>query len=212
MQAFRTHRGRVAPVNRANIDTDQIIPKQFLKSIRRTGFGEALFFDWARRADGTPDPDFTLNQPRYRGATVLLARNNFGCGSSREHAVWAVMQAGFRVVIAPSIERGGQRLKGFADIFANNAVKNGLLTVELPEAVVDELFDFAERFPALELTVDLDEQRIVVHMGEEANYHFDVDPAVKGHLVRGLDDVGLTLQHEPAITRFEQRHNAQMPR
>lgn len=211
MQAFKTHRGRVVPVDRANIDTDQIIPKQFLKSIRRTGFGEALFFDWARCADGSPNPGFTLNQERYGGATILLVRNNFGCGSSREHAVWAVMQAGFQAVIAPAIERSGQRLKGFADIFANNAVKNGLLTVELPEAVVDELFAFAARFPGLELTVDLDEQRVVVHMGEEANYHFDVDPAVKGHLIRGLDEIGLTLEHAGSIQRFEQRHRVQMP-
>ncbi len=211
MQPFVTHRGVLAPLNRANVDTDQIIPKQFLKSIKRTGFGVSLFCDWRLKPDGTPDPAFELNAPAYANASILVARNNFGCGSSREHAVWAVLQGGFRVVIAPWRETDGKRVPGFADIFANNAVKNGLLTIQLSEAEVDTLFDYIARFPALEATVNLPEQSLVLHLDAEVTFHFDTDPAIKQHLLRGLDDIGLTLEHADAITAFEARHDVQLP-
>ncbi|MCM8811584.1 MAG: 3-isopropylmalate dehydratase small subunit [Candidatus Omnitrophica bacterium] len=200
MEAFRSHRGLVATLDRANVDTDQIIPKQFLKSIKRTGFGESLFYDWRYRPDGTPDPAFELNEPRFNGASILVARNNFGCGSSREHAVWAVHQYGFKAVIAPS----------FADIFRNNSTKNGLLTVELQEPEVEEIFQMTSRYKGLEATVNLEEQRVTLHLPEEISFHFDIDPSVKDHLIRGLDEIGLTLRQEAAIAAFEKRHNTQM--
>lgn len=203
MQSFSKHRGIVATLDRANVDTDQIIPKQFLKSIARTGFGEALFCDWKNRPDGSPDPDFDLNAERFKSASILVARNNFGCGSSREHAVWAVAQAGFRAVVAPRLVRDGSSIKAFADIFQNNAAKNGLVTVELSEAEVDEIFTCVARFPGLEMTVDLVEQRVVLHMDEETSYHFDVDPAVKENMIRGLDEIGETLEHAQAISHYE---------
>lgn len=212
MDAFKTHRGLVVTLDNANVDTDQIIPKQFLKSIKRTGFGESLFFDWRYLVDGKPDPAFRLNTPRFKGASILVVRNNFGCGSSREHAVWAVMQYGFKVVIAPWVDRGGTRVPGFADIFRNNSRQNGLLTVELSEAEVEAIFQAVDRFPGLEATVDLEEQRIVLHLDEaEQAFHFDIDPGVKEHLVRGLDEIGLSLQHEAAIAAFEKKHDVQMP-
>jgi len=211
MEAFTTHRGRLATLDRANVDTDQIIPKQYLKSIQRTGFGEALFSDWRYLADGSPDPDFALNAERFRGASILVARNNFGCGSSREHAVWSVVQYGFRAVIAPWREAGdGTRIPGFADIFANNAVKNGLLTVQLAPAEVDAIFQAVDRFPGLEATVDLAEQRVVLHLDEEEAFHFDIEPRVQSQLLRGLDDIDLTLEHEADITAFEARHETYM--
>ncbi len=203
MDSFTKHTGLVATLDRANIDTDQIIPKQYLKSIRRTGFEEGLFNDWRRLPNGEPDPGFELNQERFRGATILVARNNFGCGSSREHAVWAILQFGFRVVIAPQVERNGQRIPGFADIFANNAVKNGLLTVQLSEHEVQTIFEWVERFPGLQATIDLEEQRIVFHMDEEEAFHFDVKANIKEHLIKGLDDIDLTLEHEGDIVRYE---------
>ena len=157
MEAFKSHRGLLATLDRANVDTDQIIPKQFLKSIARTGFGEALFHDWRYLADGKPNPQFELNQSRFQGASILVARNNFGCGSSREHAVWAIQQYGFKTVIAPA----------FADIFRNNSTKNGLLTVELEEAEVEEIFQMVGRYAGLEATVNLEEQRLTLHLPEE---------------------------------------------
>ena len=209
MQPFQTFRGLIAPLDRANVDTDQIIPKQFLKSIARTGFGENLFHDWRSFPDGKPDPDFVLNQPRFKGAAILVARNNFGCGSSREHAVWAIQQYGFRAVIAPWVERGGSRVPAFADIFRSNASKNSLLAIELSEPEVEEIFQMTERFPGLEATVNLDEQRVTLHTAEEISFHFEIDPAVKGRLVHGLDDIGLTLKHEAAVRAFEAKHNPQ---
>ncbi len=200
MDPFKTHRGLVATLDRANVDTDQIIPKQFLKSILKTGFGEHLFQDWRYRADGTPDPAFELNAPRFARASLLVTRKNFGCGSSREHAVWAVQQAGFRIVIAPS----------FADIFHTNSTKNGLLTVELQEAEVEEIFQMVGRYTGLEATVDLEHQRITLHLPEELSFHFEMDGGVKEHLVLGLDAIGLTLQHDATITAFERRHDPQM--
>ena len=193
MDAFRVHKGRVAPLHRANIDTDQIIPKQFLKRIERTGFGEFLFFDWRRTKDGTPDPYFAMNQPRYAGASVLVAGKNFGCGSSREHAVWALADFGFRAVIAPS----------FADIFANNCVKNGMLTVVLTEAEVDEIVGRAEKFPNYELTVDL--EKCTVHDQHGFSASFPVDEFTRHCLLEGLDEIGLTLQHEADIAAYEAR-------
>ena len=209
MEAFRNHRGLVATLDRANVDTDQIIPKQFLKSIARTGFGEHLFHDWRYRSDGVPNPDFELNAPRFHGASLLVARNNFGCGSSREHAVWALQQYGFTAVIAPRAQRGGSVVPAFADIFRSNSGKNGLVTVELAEAEVEEIFRMVGRYAGLEATVDLDHQRVVLHLPEEIAFHFDIDGAVKQRLMHGLDDIGLTLKHADAITAFEARHDAQ---
>jgi 3-isopropylmalate/(R)-2-methylmalate dehydratase small subunit len=210
MEPFTSHRGLLATLDRSNVDTDAIIPKQFLKSIKRTGFGESLFFDWRYQADGTPNPDFELNAPQYAGASILVTRNNFGCGSSREHAVWAVAQYGFKAIIAPRREIGGAQIPGFADIFRNNCVKNGLLTIELGEAEVDQIFDFVARFTNLEATIDLDEQRLVLHLDEEEAFHFEVDPVVKQHLLHGLDDIALSLTHLADIEQFETRHNPQM--
>ena len=200
MEPFRSHRGVIATLDRANVDTDQIIPKQFLKSIARTGFGESLFYDWRYLPDGKPDPQFELNNPRFKGASVLVTRNNFGSGSSREHAVWAIQQYGFKVVIAPS----------FADIFRNNSGKNGLLTVELKEAEVEEIFQMAARYSGLEATVDLDEQRVTLQLPEEISFHFEMDAAVKEHLIHGLDGIGLTLKQEAAIAAFEKNHDPQL--
>ncbi len=210
MEPFQSHKGIVATLDRANVDTDQIIPKQFLKSIKRTGFGENLFFDWRYGEDGKPDPGFELNQEHFKGASILVTRNNFGCGSSREHAVWAVIQYGFKAVIAPWQDRNGSRVPGFADIFHNNSVKNGLLTIELSESEVDEIFRMVDRFKRIEATVDLDEQRVVLHLDEEISFHFEIDPVIKDHLQRGLDDIALTLEHEPDITEFEKRHDTQI--
>ena len=199
----------MAVLDRSNVDTDQIIPKQFLKSIARTGFGEHLFHDWRYRQDGTPNPDFALNAPRFCGATILITRNNFGCGSSREHAVWAIQQYGFEAVIAPWRQRGDSRVPAFADIFRTNSVKNTLLTVELAEAEVEEIVQMVGRFQGLEATVDLDRQRVSLHLPEEISFHFEIDPAIKTRLTQGLDDIGLTLQHEAAIRAFESRHDPQ---
>ena len=199
MTPFQSHRGKLAVLDRANVDTDAIIPKQFLKSIARTGFGAHLFHDWRTRSDGSPNPDFALNQPRFAGASILVARDNFGCGSSREHAVWAIQQAGFQVVIAPT----------FADIFRSNSFKNALLTVELSAPEVEEIFQMADRYAGLEATVDLDHQRVTLHLPEEISFHFTIDAAVKERLIHGLDDIGLTLKHETAITTFERTHSPQ---
>jgi len=199
MKPFKNHRGLVATLDRANVDTDQIIPKQFLRSIKKTGFGKSLFCDWAKLENGKPNPDFELNQPRFKGASILVVRNNFGCGSSREHAVWAVQQAGFRAVIAPS----------FADIFRNNSIKNGLLTVTLEAAEVEEIFQMVGRTQGLEATVALDHQRVTLHLDEELVFSFEIDPAVKELMVRGLDPIAVTLKQEAVITAFETKHNPQ---
>jgi 3-isopropylmalate/(R)-2-methylmalate dehydratase small subunit len=193
MQSFRVHTGKLAPLYRANIDTDQIIPKQFLKKIERTGFGEFLFFDWRRSSDGSLDPSFPLNQPRYAGAGILVAGKNFGCGSSREHAVWALADFGFRAVIAPS----------FADIFANNCVRNGFLTVALPEDEVGELVKRAESIPNYSLTIDLENRTVQDEHGFSSN--FPIDDFTRHCLLEGLDEIGLTLQHEADISAFEAR-------
>lgn len=204
MKAFENFRGKVAPLDRANVDTDAIIPKQFLKSIRRTGFGESLFYDWRYLPDGKPDPKFVLNQAPYRNATVLVARNNFGCGSSREHAVWAVCQYGIRVVIAPWVDDGDHRVPAFADIFRNNSVKNGLLTIELSSREVDEIFKAIANEAGLEASIHLQDQTVTLHARpQDLKFHFEIDPAIKERFLRGLDDIGITLEHEPSIRAFE---------
>ena len=209
MQAFTVHQGLVAPMDRDNVDTDAIIPKQFLKSIQRSGFGPNLFDEWryldqpgqpgVPESARQPNPDFVLNQPRYAGASVLLARKNFGCGSSREHAPWALEQFGFRAIIAPS----------FADIFFSNCFKNGLLPIALPESVVAQLFDEVFAFPGYQLTVDLPRQVVVKPDGTEIA--FDVQPFRKYCLVNGFDDIGLTLRQKDKIQTFEAERLARMP-
>ncbi|HOZ65327.1 MAG TPA: 3-isopropylmalate dehydratase small subunit [Burkholderiaceae bacterium] len=208
MQKFTVHKGLVAPMDRENVDTDAIIPKQFLKSIRKTGFGENLFDAWRYLDAGypgqdptsrRPNPDFVLNQTRYAGASILLARKNFGCGSSREHAPWALDQYGFRAIIAPS----------YADIFFNNSFKNGLLPIVLSEAQVGQLFDEALAFPGYQLTVDLERQMIVKPAGEELP--FEVAPFRKYCLIYGFDDIGLTLRQSDKIKAFEAERLATKP-
>jgi 3-isopropylmalate/(R)-2-methylmalate dehydratase small subunit len=194
MQAFRQHTGVVAPLDRVNVDTDQIIPKQFLKRIERTGFGEFLFYDWRFSGDGKKIADFVLHQPRYQGATILVAGKNFGCGSSREHAVWALADYGFHVVIASS----------FADIFANNSLKNGLLTVRLTEEQVAETMRRAKRTENYRLAIDLEKLRVDDEQGFTAT--FAMDEFSRHCLLNGLDDIGLTLQHEAAIVEYETKH------
>src|SRR5690606_19122402 len=191
MQAFTKHTGIVAPLDRVNVDTDAIVPKQFLKRIERTGFGQFLFFEWRFDENGNPNPDFELNKARYKGASILLARANFGCGSSREHAPWAILDYGFRVVIAPS----------FADIFYNNCFKNGILPVTLPDDQVEELFRRTARHEGYRLTVDLENKPITDEYG--LSIGFDLDEHRRQFLLLGLDDIGLTLQHEDKIAAYE---------
>jgi 3-isopropylmalate/(R)-2-methylmalate dehydratase small subunit len=202
----------LAPLDRSNVDTDQIIPKQFLKSILRTGFGDSLFFDWRYGPEGDPDPDFELNQPRYAGASILLTRNNFGCGSSREHAVWAILQYGFRAVLAPSKSSDGSILPAFADIFRNNAVKNGLLTLELPEAVVDRLFAAVAATPGLEMEIDLRAGTMTLSDAGETVIPFEVGEETRRILLGGLDEISMAFGIEPEIRAFEKTHDPQTPR
>jgi len=208
MDAFTEHAGLVATLDRSNVDTDAIIPKQFLKSIRRTGFGPNLFDQWRYLDHGEPgmenalrplNPDFVLNQPRYQGASILLARKNFGCGSSREHAPWALQQYGFRVMIAPS----------FADIFQNNSLKNGLLPVVLPELVIDRLFHEVAAHVGYRLTIELPRQVVIEADGRE--HPFEIDVFRKYCLVNGLDDIGLTLRHKDKIEAFEKQRLTRQP-
>ena len=203
MTPFTQHTGIVATLDRANVDTDAIIPKQFLKSIKRTGYGPNAFFDWRYGPDGTPDGNFELNQPRFKGRSVLVTRNNFGCGSSREHAVWALAQDGYQVIIAPRKEINGERLQGFADIFRSNAVKNGLLTIELSEPEVDTIFDLVIRHPGLEATADLPSQTVTFNDPGRHVFAFSIDPGIKEKLLQGLDDIAQTLAYAPDIDRFE---------
>ncbi|HEX9224782.1 MAG TPA: 3-isopropylmalate dehydratase small subunit [Candidatus Acidoferrales bacterium] len=193
MKPFSVHTGMVAPLDRVNVDTDQMVPKQFLKALTREGFGRTLFYDWRYLPGEKPNPEFVLNLPRYRGASILLARHNFGCGSSREHAPWAVLDYGFRVVIAPS----------FADIFYNNCFKNGILPVTLPEEQVDELFRRTEKEEGYSLTADLPHQTVTDKHG--LRFSFELTPFRKEILLKGLDDIGLSLRHESAISEFEKR-------
>lgn len=209
MEKFTLLDGIVAPLDRANVDTDAIIPKQFLKSIKRTGFGENLFDEWRYLDHGEPggdnsrrpvNPEFVLNQARYQGASILLARKNFGCGSSREHAPWALEQYGFRAIIAPS----------FADIFFNNCYKNGLLPVVLPEQQIDHLFNEVKAFPGFRLIIDLPQQ-IVTTSNRSVQYQFEIDPFRKYCMLNGFDDIGLTLRQADKIRSFEERHIAAFP-
>jgi 3-isopropylmalate/(R)-2-methylmalate dehydratase small subunit len=208
VEPFRQHKGLVAPLDRANVDTDAIIPKQFLKAIKRTGFGENAFDEWRYMDHGepgmdnsrrVPNPNFVLNQERYRGASVLLARKNFGCGSSREHAPWALQQFGFKAIIAPS----------FADIFFNNCFKNGLLPIVLSEAQVDHLFNVVTATPGLRLNVDLERQVVEVPAGE--SYEFEIDDSRKQSLLNGWDEIGLTLRHVDKIRAYEAARSGREP-
>lgn len=208
MTPFKIHKGLVAPLDRANVDTDAIIPKQFLKSIKRSGFGPNAFDEWRYLDHGEPgmdnstrqvNPDFVLNKPRYKGASVLLTRENFGCGSSREHAPWALEDYGFRAIIAPS----------FADIFFNNCFKNGMLPIVLSDDIVEQLFKAVESNEGYQLTVDLEAQNVTTPDG--TSFSFEVDQVRKHNLLNGLDDIGLTLQHVDAIKAFEVKHKAAQP-
>jgi len=207
MEPFTTHSGIIATLNRANVDTDAIIPKQFLKSIKRTGYGPNAFFDWRYTPDGEPEPGFELNQSRFEGRSILATRNNFGCGSSREHAVWALVQDGYRVVIAPWKEIGGQRIPAFADIFRINAVKNGMLPVELSEEEVDAIFEMVAANTGLQAAVDLEKQQVKILGAGSAIYHFEIEPGAKEQLLKGLDDIDRTLLYEADITRFEEEYD-----
>lgn len=209
MEKFTVHTGLVAPLDRANVDTDAIIPKQYLKSIKRTGFGPNAFDEWRYLDRGEPgqdhskrplNPDFVLNQPRYQGASILLARQNFGCGSSREHASWALIEQGFKAILAPS----------FGDIFYNNALNNGLLVVRLSEAEMDRLFATCAAFPGFQLTIDLPLQVVRAINGEFA-FKFDIDASRKERLLNGWDDISLTLKHADAIRAFEAKRLAEQP-
>jgi 3-isopropylmalate/(R)-2-methylmalate dehydratase small subunit len=208
MDKFVRKEGLVAPLDRANVDTDAVIPKQFLKSIKRTGYGPNLFDELRYLDHGEPgmdnskrplNPDFVLNQPRYQGATVLLARENFGCGSSREHAPWALLQYGFQAVIAPS----------FADIFFNNSLKNGLVLIKLDPKIVDQLFRDAAASEGYRLAVDLEQQSVTTPNGE--SFSFEIDPFRKQCILNGLDDIGLTLEHAEEIRTFEKQHETRQP-
>jgi 3-isopropylmalate/(R)-2-methylmalate dehydratase small subunit len=193
MEPFVRHEGLVAPLDRPNVDTDAIIPKQFLKRIERTGFGRFLFYDWRFLDNGEPNPEFVLNQPRYQGASILLARDNFGCGSSREHAPWALLDYGFRVIIAPS----------FADIFRNNSLKNGILLITLDAGQVDQLFQRCLAHEGYRLEVDL--EACTIRDGYGLELQFEIDPFQREVLLKGLDDISRTLQHEAAIAAYEAR-------
>jgi 3-isopropylmalate/(R)-2-methylmalate dehydratase small subunit len=199
MKPFTIHRGRVSPLDRVNVDTDQIIPKQFLKRIERTGFGQFLFYDWRFGADGKKNGDFVLDEPRYEGASILVAGKNFGCGSSREHAVWALADFGFRAVISSS----------FADIFANNGTKNGFLSVRLSEEEIAQLMQRAQEIDDYQVTIDLEKREVRDDQGFRAK--FPIDDFVRDCLLNGLDDIGLTLQHETEIVAYEARHPAPAP-
>jgi 3-isopropylmalate/(R)-2-methylmalate dehydratase small subunit len=196
MKPFTVHRGRVAPLDRINVDTDQIIPKQFLKRIERNGFGQFVFYDWRFSTDGTKNPSFVLHEPRYERASILVAGKNFGCGSSREHAVWALADFGFRAVISSS----------FADIFANNSTKNGFLTVKLSEDEVAQLMQRAQDIDDYQITIDLEKCEVRDDQGFLAK--FPIDEFVRHCMLNGLDDIGLTLQHEAAIAKYEAKHPA----
>lgn len=198
MEAFTKHTGIVAPVDRVNVDTDAIIPKQFLKRIERTGFGQFLFYEWRYKENGDVNHDFSLNQKRYEGSSVLISRANFGCGSSREHAPWAILDYGFKVVIAPS----------FADIFYNNCFKNGILPIKLSEEQVEELFQKTNATEGYTLTVDLENKKITDNSGFELS--FELDEHRRQFLLQGLDDIGLTLQHEDKISAYEQEHEKRL--
>ena len=202
MKKFKTFRGTVCAVDRANIDTDALIPKEHLKSIKRTGFGPALFSDWRYNSDGSDNLNFPLNHPKAKNASILIGRNNFGCGSSREHAVWAVAQQGFKVVIAPRVGE----IPGFADIFKNNCSKNGILAIELSSDDVDKIFNLSKKDEPLYATVNLEIQKLIF---DEIEFSFEIDISVKDKLLSGMDDIAESLSHIKSIEQFETFHNTQ---
>jgi 3-isopropylmalate/(R)-2-methylmalate dehydratase small subunit len=206
MKPFKKHTGIIATLDRSNVDTDIIIPKQFLKSIKRTGYGPNAFFDLRYTADGAPNSDFELNHPHFEGRSILVTRNNFGCGSSREHAVWALAQDGYQVIIAPRKERDGEKVNAFADIFKTNATKNGLLVVELSEDEVDVIFERVRANLGLQATVDLVEQTVEIHASTAEVFRFEIEKGDKEQLINGHDDIDLTLKYESDITRFEETY------
>lgn len=207
MKPFLRHRGTLAPLDRAHVDTDQIVPKQFLTAVRRSGFEAALFHGWRFGPDGRPDPRFEWNAPAFRGASVLVTRENFGCGSSREHAVWALMQYGFRAVLAPG-KRGEPPAPAFAEIFRQNAVRNGLLPAELEESAADALFAAVSAQPGIEVTVDLAALRVFLHTTPAREFSFRVDAGSRAALMEGLDPIEQTLRIEPEIAAFERARDA----
>lgn len=207
MKAFNKHNGKIAVINRGNIDTDQIISKEHLKSVKRTGFGETLFSDWRYLDDGSENPDFELNQTRFKDTTILVAGNNFGCGSSREHAVWAIVQYGFAVVIAPRKETSSDPIPAFADIFFNNSSKNGLLLIELSEEETNQIIAAVDQQEGLTATIDLPSQTITVNSDNPLEIKFDIDSSIKNRLVKGLDDIGVTEQYLDQISKFEESHS-----
>ena len=207
VKPFKKHTGIIATLNRSNVDTDIIIPKQFLKSIRRTGYGPNAFFDLRYTADGAPNSDFELNHPRFEGRSILVTRNNFGCGSSREHAVWALAQDGYQVIIAPWKKVGDEHINAFADIFKTNATKNGMLVIELAEEEVDIIFKHVAANEGLQATVDLVAQTVEIHTTTRTVFSFNIEEGDKHQLVNGHDDIDLTLRYESDITRFEETHD-----
>ncbi len=210
MEAFVKHRGVAVTLDSANVDTDQIIPKQYLKSIKRTGFGPGLFHDWRYLDNGQDNPAFTLNQPRFANASVLVTRNNFGCGSSREHAVWAILQYGFRAVIAPRAVRGEEVVPAFADIFRNNSGKNGLLTVELSEDQVQRIFEAVAAHEGLEVSVDLEDRTVVLHTPDPITFPFEIEEGLRQNLLQGLDPIAQTMVYLADIEAFERGHDVQL--
>jgi len=207
MQKFTQHTGTAALLLRGNVDTDQIISKEHLKSIKRTGYGPALFSDWRYLENGQENPAFELNNPAYKNATILISGNNFGCGSSREHAVWAIVQYGFRVVIAPRVSSGGATIPAFADIFRNNSTKNGLLLIELSEADVTAISSLIQKDAATKVTIDLPTQKITL---ADKSFSFEIDSALKQKFLEGLDDIGNSEKYVDQISAFEQKHSAQI--
>lgn len=210
MKPFKKHTGTIALVNRGNIDTDQIISKEFLKSIKRTGFGEHLFHDWRYLENGNLNQKFSLNDPKYKNASILVVGNNFGCGSSREHAVWAILQYGFAVVIAPRKGEGEKAIPGFADIFRNNSFKNGLLPIEMSETEVGQIITCVESGQGIRGTIDLEHQTLVIHGPKELQFSFEIDPGLKQKLLFGVDDIGQTEECEKLIENFEKSHSTQL--
>ncbi len=207
MKPFTKHTGILATLDRSNVDTDAIIPKQFLKSISRSGYGPNAFFDWRYKPDGSINMEFELNHPRFEGRSILVTRNNFGCGSSREHAVWALAQDGYQVIISPWKEINSKRVNAFADIFRTNATKNGMLVVELTNEEVDLIFELVNAHQGLQATIDLAEQRVEIHAPTPTLFNFAIEAADKEQLISGMDDIDLTLKYRSDITRFEETHD-----
>lgn len=213
MQPFKTHTGIIAVLDRGNVDTDQIISKEFLKSIKRTGFGDHLFAHWRYLDDGSKNPNFELNRPEFENASLLITGNNFGCGSSREHAVWALAQFGFKAILAPQKKMGNDSMPAFADIFRNNSIKNGLLTIELPEKEIAAMKALVNKIGETKGTVDLVNQKIILHEGSKQHgFPFEIEANLKQKLIEGLDEIGQTEKYWDQILAFEKSHHDQMVR